>query len=103
MNAQTAFLGYVFNYSHEAYKAKKEFKQDYLLSATKDLLSGELATSPPLKVKIFRLVGDWFFDAGEKERAHNLFELVMKLDPEKGGRKTKLNELREELGYDSPN
>jgi hypothetical protein len=52
---------------------------------------------------MFRLVGDWHFDAGEKKEAHDLFEQVMKLDPRKGGRKTKLNELKEELGYDSPN
>ena len=103
MNGQTAFLGYVFKYSNEAYKAKRAFKREYLINAVKDVLSGELATNAPLKVKMFRLVGDWCLDSGQKEQAHNLFELVMKLDPNNGGRKTKLNDLKEELGYDSPN
>lgn len=102
MNGQTAFLGYVFQYSNDAYRAKKEFKREYLINAVKDLLSGELATNAPLKVKMFRLVGDWYFDAGQKEQAHNLFELVMTLDSNKGGRKTKLNDLKQELGYDQP-
>ncbi|OEE30723.1 hypothetical protein A1QO_15435 [Vibrio genomosp. F10 str. ZF-129] len=100
MNGQTAFLGYVFQYSNNAYKAKKVFKREYLINAVKDLLSGELATNAPLKVKMFRLVGDWYFDEGQKEQAHNLFELVMKLDSTKGGRKTKLNDLKQELGYE---
>lgn len=102
MNGQTAFLGYVLKYSNDAYKAKRELKRDYLMNAVKDLLSGELATNAPLKVKMFRLVGDWYFDAGDKEQAHNLFELVMKLDPSSGGRKTKLQDLKQELGYDQP-
>lgn len=102
MNGQTAFLGYVLKYSNDAYNAKRGFKRDYLLNAVKDLLSGELATNAPLKVKMFRLVGDWYFDAGNKEQAHSLFELVMKLDPNSGGRKTKLQDLKQELGYDQP-
>ncbi|PJC85294.1 hypothetical protein CSW98_15820 [Vibrio sp. HA2012] len=103
MNGQTAYCGYVFKYAHEAFTEKKEFNREYLLNAVKDLLSGELATNAPLKVKMFRLVGDWHEAAGEKEHAYNLYELVMKLDPNSGGRKTKLNELKEELGYGDSN
>lgn len=103
MNGQTAFLGYVQKYSQRAYEAKQPFNREYLVNAVKDIRAGELATNPPLKVKMFRLVGDWHFEAGEKKEAHDLFEQVMKLDPSKGGRKIKLKELREELGYDSPN
>lgn len=102
-NGHTAFCDLVFTYSHKAVQKKEEFKREYLINAVKDLRSGQLATNAPLKVKMFRLVGDWHFDAGEKKEAHDLFEQVMKLDPRKGGRKTKLNELKEELGYDSPN
>ncbi|WP_295899011.1 phage terminase small subunit [uncultured Vibrio sp.] len=103
MDGQTAFLGYIFNYSLHAYKAKEAFNREYLISAVKDVQSGELATNAPLKVKIFRLVGDWHFDAGEKKQAHDLFEKVMKLAPKDGGRVTKLKDLKEELGYDRPN
>lgn len=103
MNGQTAYCGYVFKYAHDAQTKKVAFKPEYLRNAVADLLSGELATNAPLKVKMFRLVGDWYFEVGEKEQAHNLFELVMKLDPDKGGRKIKLKELKEELGYDQPN
>lgn len=103
MNGQTAFLGYVQKYSQQAYDAKKPFKREYLIRSVQDLRAGELATNSPLKVKIFRLVGDWHFEAGEKKEAHDLFEQVMKMDPTKGGRKIKLEKLREELGYDSPN
>ncbi|KZX57477.1 hypothetical protein A3712_04430 [Vibrio sp. HI00D65] len=102
-NGHTAFCDLVFTYSHKAVQKKEEFKREYLINAVKDLRSGQLATNAPLKVKMFRLAGDWHFDAGEKKEAHDLFEQVMKLDPRKGGRKTKLNELKEELGYDSPN
>ncbi|WP_076589704.1 phage terminase small subunit [Vibrio ostreicida] len=102
-NGHTAFCDLVFNYSHQAVQKKKAFKREYLINAVKDLRSGQLATNAPLKVKMYRLVGDWHFEAGEKKEAHDLFEQVMKLDPNKGGRKTKLKDLREELGYDSPN
>ncbi|MGF1842257.1 phage terminase small subunit [Vibrio clamense] len=100
MNGQSAYCGYVFKYAHDAHTKKVAFKPDYLLAAVRDLLKGDLATNAPLKVKMFRLVGDWHFEAGEKEQAHNLFELVMKLDPDKGGRKTKLKDLKEALGYE---
>ncbi|MBU2898058.1 phage terminase small subunit [Vibrio hepatarius] len=103
MNGQTAFLGYLFKHSLDAHKASTKFNHQLLMDAVKDLLSGNLATNAPLKVKMFRLVGDWYLEAGEKEQAHNLFKLVMKLDPNGGGRKTKLNDLKQELGYDQPN
>lgn len=102
MDGQTAFLGYVFKYSHEAYKANKGFNREYLTGAVLDLQKGELATNVPLKVKIFRLVGDWHYEDGNRKEAHDLFELVMKLDPNKGGCKGKLKELKQELGYDQP-
>ncbi|WP_102363873.1 phage terminase small subunit [Vibrio lentus] len=101
-NGQTGFCGYVFKYTHKAHTDKREYKREYLLKAVNDLLAGELATNAPLKVKMFRLVGDWHLEAGEKEKAHNLFEIVMKLDPQKGGVKKKLEALQKELGYDQP-
>lgn len=100
MNGQTAFCGYVFKYAHDAHTQKQPFQRGYLLNAVNDLLSGALATNAPLKVKMFRLVGDWYYDDGEPEKAHRLFEQVMTLDPDKGGRKNKLKELKETLGYD---
>ena len=101
MDGQTAFLGYVFKYSHEAYKAERPFCREYLEQAVTDLQKGELATNVPLKVKIFRLVGDWHYDNGNRQEAHDLFEFVMKLDSN-GGCKNKLKELKQELGYDQP-
>ncbi|MEZ8409528.1 phage terminase small subunit [Vibrio splendidus] len=102
-NGQTGFCDYVFKYTHEAYRNGREYNRDYLLSAVNDVLAGELATNAPLKVKMFRLVGDWYLEVGEKEKAHQMFERVMTLDPKKGGVKTKLKTLTEELGYDQPN
>ncbi|MEL7290414.1 MAG: phage terminase small subunit [Pseudomonadota bacterium] len=102
-NGMTAYCDIIYRYSDKAHKAQAEFNRDYLINAVKDLQSGELATNAPLKVKMFKLVGDWSLAKGEKKQAHDLFEVVMKLDPKKGGRKTTLNELREELGYDQPN
>lgn len=102
-NGHTAFCDLVFSYSHQAVQNNKPFTKDYLIQTVNDLQSGHLATNAPLKVKMYRLVGDWYFEDGEKKLAHDLFEQVMRLDPSKGGRKTKLKELKEELGYDSPN
>ncbi|WP_375751610.1 phage terminase small subunit [Vibrio sp. HN007] len=102
-NGQTAFCDIVFKYSHTADKEGKEFIREYLQKAVLDLLEGKLATNAPLKVKMFRLVGDWHYEKGETEKAYILFEQVMALDPSKGGRKTKLNELKEELGYGDSN
>ncbi|CAH7322466.1 TPR_REGION domain-containing protein [Vibrio chagasii] len=102
-NGQTGFCDYVFKYTHEAHRNGREYNRDYLLSAVNDVLTGELATNAPLKVKMFRLVGDWYLEAGEKEKAHQMFERVMTLDPKKGGVKIKLKTLTEELGYDQHN
>ncbi len=103
-NAQTAYCDIVLITHLMRTKPKKSLKKEYLLNTVSDLLKGTLATNaPPLKVKMFRLVGgNWHYEAEEKEQAHNLFELVMKLDPNKGGVKGKLKELKEELGYDKP-
>ncbi|MFM2627374.1 phage terminase small subunit [Vibrio chagasii] len=102
-NGQTGFCDYVFKYTHEAHRNGQNYNRDYLLSAVNDVLAGELATNAPLKVKMFRLVGDWYLEDGEKEKAHQMFERVMALDPQKGGVKAKLKTLTEELGYDQPN
>ncbi|WED23522.1 phage terminase small subunit [Vibrio sp. JC009] len=102
-NGQTAYCDIVFKYSHSAYTEKAEFNREYLMKAVLDILEGNLATNAPLKVKMFRLVGDWHYEKGESEKAYILFEQVMALDPNKGGRKTKLNELKEELGYGDSN
>lgn len=103
VNGQTGYCDIVFQYSYKANEQKQEFNRDYLIQAVSDLQQGKLATNAPLKVKMFRLVGDWHYENGEREQAYNLFDAVMKLDPNKGGRKTKLNELKEELGYGDSN
>ncbi len=102
-NGQTTYCDIVFQHAFKAHEQKQEFNRDYLTQAVSDLQQGKLATNAPLKVKMFRLVGDWHYENGEKEQAYALFETVMKLDPNKGGRKTKLNELMEELGYGDSN
>lgn len=101
-NGQTAYCDIVFKYAHTADKEKAECKREYLINAVQDLLEGNLATNAPLKVKMFRLVGDWYHENGELEKAHKMFDLVMKLDPKKGGRKTKLKELEEDLENGNP-
>lgn len=101
-NGQTAYCDMVFKYSHNAFANNAPFKRDYLQNAVSDLQQGVLATNAPLKVKMFRLVGNWHYDQGEQKQAHDLFEQVMKLDPKRGGCKTKLKELKQELGYDDP-
>jgi len=102
-NGQTAFCDIVFKYSNNAHTNKAEFNREYLQKIVLDVLAGDLAINAPLKVKMFRLVGDWHHEKGENEKAYIMFEQVMSLDPAKGGRKTKLNELKQELGYDAPN
>ncbi|WP_083962803.1 phage terminase small subunit [Vibrio litoralis] len=99
-NGETAYCDIVFQYSHKAHKAKTPFNRQYLMDAVQDLLSGAIATNAPLKVKMFRLVGDWFESEGKQAEALALFERVMMIDPNKGGRKTKVNELKEALGYE---
>ena len=96
-NGQTAYCDIVFKYSHEAHKANVEFNSTFLSGAINDLLAGNIATNPPLKVKMFRLAGDLLLQAGKSQDALTLYELVMKLDPQKGGRKIKLEKLKEEL------
>ena len=99
-NGQTAYCDIIFKYSYDAHKANAVFNHSYLDKAIKDLLQGDLATNPPLKVKMLRLAGDLLLEAGDREQALVLFEMIMKIDPEKGGRKTKVKTLREELGYE---
>lgn len=99
-NGETAYCDIVFQYSHKAHKAQKECNRQYLIDAAQDLLSGAMATNAPLKVKMFRLVGDWYEAEGKQAEALALFERVMMIDPNKGGRKTKVNELKEALGYE---
>lgn len=99
-NGETAYCDIVFQYSHKAHKAQKECNRQYLIDAVQDLLSGAMATNAPLKVKMFRLVGDWYEAEGKQAEALALFERVMMIDPNKGGRKTKVNELKEALGYE---
>ncbi len=98
-NGQTSYCDIVFTYSHKAHDQKLDFNRDYLIQAVSDLQEGKLATNAPLKVKMFRLVGNWHYDAGDKEQAYTLFYTVMQLDPKKGGCKIKLNKLKDELGY----
>lgn len=97
---QTAYCDIVFKYSHEAQKAKTPFNSKYLSDAITDLLEGTLATNPPLKVKMFRLAGDLLLEAGKLKEALALFEIVMTIDPKKGGRITKVKELKEELNHE---
>ncbi|GIC79506.1 phage terminase small subunit [Moritella sp. F3] len=99
-NGQTAYCDIVFKYSHEAHKANIEFNTAYLSGAINDLLAGSIATNPPLKVKMFRLAGDLLLQAGNAEDALTLYNVVMKIDPQKGGRKTKVKELKEALGHE---
>lgn len=99
-NGQTAYCDIVFKYSHEAHKRNVEFNTAYLSGAINDLLAGNIATNPPLKVKMFRLAGDLLLQAGETQDALTLYEIVMKIDPQKGGRKTKVKELKEALGHE---
>ncbi|MDD9154939.1 phage terminase small subunit [Aliivibrio sp. S4TY2] len=99
-NGQTAYCDIVFKYSEEAYKAKKTFNTALLSGAVNDVLEGKLATNAPLKVKMFRLAGDLLFDAEMNEEALALYEVVMAIDPNKGGRKIRVKELKEALGHE---
>ena len=66
----------------------------------KDVIGGAAAIPAPLKVKMFRLAGDLLRGSGNPEEALALFEKVMVLSPSKGGCKTKVKELKEELGHE---
>ncbi len=99
-NGQTAYLDIIRKYSDAAYKANVPFNTQYLIDAVREVSNGTLATNAPLKVKLFRLAGDLLLDAGKKEDALALFEVVMAIDPKKGGRITKIKELKEALGHE---
>ncbi len=99
-NGQTAYCDTVFTYSFEADRDEKKCEKQYLTDTVTDLQEGKLATNAPLKVKMFRLLGDWYLKAEDQEKAYALYQQVMQLDPSKGGRKTRLKELAETLGYD---
>lgn len=96
-NAQTAFCDLIYQYSADNHYKGASFQAHYLVDAVNDLLCGNLAVNAPLKVKMLRMVGHWAFDAGEKEKALRLYKMVMTLDPNKGGCKTRLKELEEEF------
>ncbi|MUK93758.1 hypothetical protein GNP80_15105 [Aliivibrio fischeri] len=99
-NGHTAYLDIIRKYSDTAYKAGIPFNTKYLMEAVQDITSGKLTTNAPLKVKLFRLAGDLQLDAGKSEEALALFNVVMMIDPKKGGRITKIKELKEELGHE---
>ncbi|OCH43716.1 phage terminase small subunit [Aliivibrio fischeri] len=99
-NGHTAYLDIIRKYSDAAYKADTPFNTQYLMEAVQDIINGKLATNAPLKVKLFRLAGDVQLDAGKSEDALALFEMVMAIDPKKGGRITKIKELKEALGHE---
>lgn len=99
-NGQTAYLDIIRKYSDAAYKSGTPFNTQYLIDAVRDISNGTLATNAPLKVKLFRLAGDLLLDAGDKDNALLLFEAVMAIDPKKGGRITKIKDLKEALGHE---
>lgn len=96
-NGQTAYCDIIFKYSHHAHAAKTPFNHTYLSQAIADIAEGRLAINAPLKVKMFRLAGKLLDEAGAKEDAITLFEVVMEMDPKRGGCKKRLQELKEEL------
>lgn len=98
-NGQTAYCDIIFKYSHKAHLEKVEFNSKYLSEAVSDIAEGKIAINAPLKVKMFRLIGDLLDEAGSKKEALSFFEAVMQIDPNKGGRKKRVKELKEELGY----
>ncbi len=96
----TAYCDIIFKYTFDAHKEKKSLNAAYLLDAVKDVIGGAAAIPAPLKVKMFRLAGDLLRGSGNPEEALALFEKVMVLSPSKGGCKTKVKELKEELGHE---
>lgn len=99
-NGQTAYCDVIFKYSLEGSTENEAFNPDFLIRAVNDISDGTLAINAPLKVKMFRLLGDWHLANDEKTQAHDLFDIVMKIDPTKGGRKNKLAELKKELNHE---
>ena len=98
-NGQTAYCDLIFKYSHKAHTEKTPFNALYLTKAIADIAEGKIAINAPLKVKMFRLAGDLFDEAGNKKEALALFETVMQIDPNKGGRKKRAKELKEEFAH----
>ena len=100
-NAQAAYCDVIFKYSHKAHENNAPFNAEYLFNAITDIHHGNIAINAPLKVKMFRLAGDLLDESGsKKEDALALFEAVMQMDPNKGGRKTRVKELKQELGHE---
>ena len=99
-NGQTAYCDIIFKYSHDGETKKEPFNSQYLIRAVQDITVGILAINAPLKVKMFRLVGDWHLAKDEKIQAHDLFDIMMIIEPKKGGRKNKLAELKKELNHE---
>lgn len=99
-NGEVAYCDVIFRYSDNAYKAKVTFNRTYLSQAIIDIAEGKLAINAPLKVKMFRLAGKLLDEAGAKEEALALFEAVMQMDPNRGGCKKRLQELKEELEHE---
>ncbi|MGR6860802.1 phage terminase small subunit [Aliivibrio salmonicida] len=99
-NGEVAYCDVIFKYSDSAYKAKVAFNHTYLSQAITDITEGKLAINAPLKVKMFRLAGKLLDEAGAKEGALALFEAVMQMDPNRGGCKKRLQELKEELEHE---
>lgn len=97
-NGQTAFCDIVFKHAHAAYREKREFNHIHLAQLVADISHGKFAINSALKVKMYRLVGDLMLEAGRKQEALILFKAVMAIDPNRGGRKTLVQELTEELG-----
>lgn len=98
-NGQTAYCDLIFKYSHKAHTEKAPFNFLYLTKAIADIAEGKIAINAPLKVKMFRLAGDLYDEAGNKKEALALFETVMQIDPNKGGRKKRVKELKEEFAH----
>ena len=100
-NGQTAYCDIIFKYSHKAHADNTPFNAEYLFNAITDIHNGNIAINAPLKVKMFRLAGDLLDESGnKKEDALALFEALMQMDPNKGGRKTRVKELKQELGHE---
>lgn len=100
-NGQTAYCDIIFKYSHKAHADNTPFNAEYLFNAITDIHNGNIAINAPLKVKMFRLAGDLLDESGnKKEDALALFEALMQMDPNKGGRKTRVKELKQELSHE---
>lgn len=99
-SAEVAYCDVIFRYSDGAHKANATFNHAYLTRAIVDINEGKLAVNGPLKVKMFRLAGKLLDEAGAKEEALALFEAVMQMDPNRGGCKKRIQELKEELEHE---